>query len=133
MPDEELARRLGRTLLAIATRRLALGIVSFSRKSGSRAGIPRGRLWTAKEDAPLGKLPDSEISLRLGRTLSSVRARRKRLGLRDPSKRKPWTAAEVKLLGTAFDVFIARRLGRSEGVVRAHRQKLGIAARGRAG
>ena len=70
MPDEELARRLGRTLLAIATRRLALGIVSFSRKSGSRAGIPRGRLWTAKEDAPLGKLPDSEISLRLGRTLN---------------------------------------------------------------
>jgi hypothetical protein len=60
--------------------------------------------------------------------MTAVRSQREKLGLRDPSKRKPWTAAEVKLLGTAFDVVIARRLGRSEGSVKTHRQKLGIPA-----
>jgi hypothetical protein len=128
MPDEELARRLGRTPGAIEVRRVAHGIACFGWKPGSRVGIPRGPLWAAKDRALLGKLPDSEISLRLGRTMTAVRAQRKKLGLRDPSKRKPWTAAEVKLLGTAFDVVIARRLGRSEGSVKTQRQKLGIPA-----
>ena len=37
MPDEELARRLGRTPGAIEARRVAFGIVMFGHRAGSRA------------------------------------------------------------------------------------------------
>ena len=80
----------------------------------------------------MGKLPDSEISLRLGRSVTAIRTRRQELGLKDPSKRKPWTAADVKLLGTASDADIARPIGRSADAVKTRRKNLGIAARSRA-
>ena len=131
MPDEELAWRLGRTPGAIQVRRVAFGIISFERKSGSRVGIPRGRRWTGKELALLGNLPDIEISLRLGRSVMAIRVQRHKLGLKDPSTRKPWTRADVKLLGSAPDADIARRIGRSAGAVKRRRVSLGIAARSR--
>jgi hypothetical protein len=35
------------------------------------------RLWTAEEDALLGTMPDVDVARRIGRTVKSVRARRR--------------------------------------------------------
>jgi hypothetical protein len=79
MPDEDLARRTGRTALAIRCQR-------------SRRGIPTatGWAWTAAQVALLGKLPDVELAARSGRTVGAVRRKRNVLGI--PSardRRKP--------------------------------------------
>lgn len=44
-----------------------------------RKGI--NRLWTAAEDALLGKLPDPDVAARLGITKLAVLKRRQRLGI----------------------------------------------------
>src|SRR2546430_15911941 len=83
IPDAELARKLKRTLAAVAQRR-------------SKRGIPKANAqrhyWDRKQEALLGKLPDEKIARRLGRSLFSVKVRRIRLGIPHPApKNRPWT------------------------------------------
>ena len=55
----------------------------------------------------MGRLSDTEISLRLGRTLYAVRSKRAKRGVKDPSTRHPWTRAEERFLGRFHDADIA--------------------------
>jgi hypothetical protein len=45
--------------------------------------LPNGRAWTAAEDELVRTLPAAEVARRTGRSLASVYARRRRLGLPD--------------------------------------------------
>ena len=112
-PDEEVARRLGRSIIAVKARRWHLGITSSP---------PR---WTKEEDRLLGRRPDAEVARRLGRSVAGVQGRRLKLGLRSRPNRH-WTKAEERLIGSGSDAEVARRLGRSRRAVEGHRLKLGL-------
>jgi hypothetical protein len=72
-PDEEVARRIGRTANAVRVMR-------------DRLGIPRpaGGRWRDGDMALLGTLPDREAARRLGRPLKSVTQKRCQLGIPNP-------------------------------------------------
>jgi hypothetical protein len=75
----------------------------------------------------LGKLPDAEVAVRTGRTLTAVECHRRALKIRYTHGRYSWwTPDDDALLGTASDVEIARRLGRSEAAIRARRINLHV-------
>ena len=79
--------------------------------------------WPAEEIAMLGKSSDAQVARRLGRSVTSVKTRRLRLGLASSCHR--WTPAEDVLLGKFPDETLARRLGRTVMGVQARRAKLG--------
>jgi hypothetical protein len=115
--DQELAARLGRTVLAVLTRRQKVGILQ-------RAAV---RPWRPHEIELLGTAPDVEIAARLERSVSAVRRRRRELGiLYQPVRR--WRPHEIELLGKAPDVDVAARLGRSTKSIELKRRRLGIPA-----
>lgn len=70
LPDEEVARRLGRSANAVRLKREKLGIV---RAKGGR--------WRDDELALLGTVPDQEVARRLERSPSSVIQKRCKLGI----------------------------------------------------
>jgi hypothetical protein len=72
VPDEEVARRIGRTPDAVCQKREELGIPNAA-----------GNRWRADEIAQLGTLPDREVARRLGRSLQSVTQKRIRLRIRN--------------------------------------------------
>jgi hypothetical protein len=43
--------------------------------------VYRGAVWTEEELALLGTMPDTEVAVRLGRTLEGVRLKRERMGV----------------------------------------------------
>jgi hypothetical protein len=73
-PDEEVARRTGRTVGAVRQKREELGVPN-----------PAGNRWTAAGIASLGTLPDREVARRLGRPLHSITQKRVKLGIANPS------------------------------------------------
>jgi hypothetical protein len=80
MPDEDLARKTGRTTGAVRHRRTELGIPS-----------PTGWAWTDAQLALLGKVPDGELAAQTGRTVGAVRCQRTGRGIpsaRDGRKRE---------------------------------------------
>jgi hypothetical protein len=80
MPDEDLARQLGRTLSSVVQRRNREG----------RRRQDKAAPWTPEEDALLHTLSPASAALRTGRTLQAVHKRRSFLGLpRLPPGRKP--------------------------------------------
>ena len=107
---------------------------SQSKRTKSRRGAP----WTLKELKQLGKVPDSVLARRTGRTIKEVVAMRehRRIGLRTPPRR--WTAREIRLLGRYYDAEVSRRLRRdphdvragSDSVLTFHHYAAGRAARG---
>jgi hypothetical protein len=72
-PDEEVARRIGRTPNAVRVMR-------------DRLGIPRpaGGRWREEDMALLGVLPDREVARKLRRSLQSVTQKRIQLGIANP-------------------------------------------------
>jgi hypothetical protein len=54
-----------------------------NRRNGNRPCRDVNRLWSAREDAQVGKLQTSEAAKRTRRTLAAVRSRRRALGLPD--------------------------------------------------
>ena len=134
MPDDVLARRIGRSRGAVEARRIKLKLPKVDLKQ---------RPWTPKEDALLRNFSNQEIAGRTGRTVHSVENRRRRLGV--PSRSKPWRATasgeqtgrnaafwtkkEEALLGTMPDERLAKMLGRSVKAVRAHRHARRISMR----
>lgn len=118
----ELARRLGRSVVAVRIhRRLKYGQV-----------CPTGRKWTKRELRLLGTRPDREVAVLIGRTYETVQVTR--YSLRIPSHRARrkfrWTPAKDRLLGTQIDQVLAERLGCSHAVLKARRQALGISSVG---
>jgi hypothetical protein len=117
-PDAAIARRLGRTVLAVASRR---------RELGRPTPNPDLRRWTKDELQRLGTAPDSEIARRLNRSVAAVETQRLKLGLPCADPRvKPYTPAEDRLMGTMPDEQLARKLGRTFAAVQARRGKLGL-------
>jgi DNA-binding CsgD family transcriptional regulator len=128
MPDEEVARRIGHSVAAIAYRRSTRGIPKFNAR--------RMPSLTAEQKALLGKMPDEEVARRLGRSVSSIVAYRGNLripifvpagGRPARAKRRPWTASDIALLGKLPDDEVARLTGRRVGAITTQRWKLGIA------
>lgn len=80
-PDAQVARRLGRSVVSVKSRRLRLGIASSRHR------------WAPHQDTLLGKVPDKTLARRLGCTVKAVQARRERLGIPaprlEPSPRRP--------------------------------------------
>jgi hypothetical protein len=73
-PDEQVAKLLGRTKVAVRTRRSELGKAAW-------IGERRPPRWTEKEIQLLGKVPDAEAAKILGKSLNSVKLKRQRLGI----------------------------------------------------
>ncbi len=69
-PDDEVARRTGRTVNAVRIERERQGIPN-----------PESRGWTAEEIAQLGTGTDAEVAARIGRTPSAVVQKRTALGI----------------------------------------------------
>jgi hypothetical protein len=80
MPDQELALRLNRSLVAIVKKRCKLGI---------RRPHPRFRPWTKEEDALLGTMPDRDLAQQLGRTSEAVKVRRRKHGVEKHGEGEP--------------------------------------------
>ena len=74
----------------------------------------------------LGKATDAQVARRTGRSVTSVKARRLRLGI--ASSRHSWAPDHDVLLGKFPDKTLARRLGCSVKAVQARREGLGIPA-----
>jgi hypothetical protein len=70
-----------------------------------------GPRWTRRQLALLGKAPDEEVALRIGRTAEAVRQRRELLGIPNPADNR-WRAEDIALLGTLPDREVAGQLGR---------------------
>src|ERR1700743_391261 len=85
-----------------------------------------GQRWTMAEIEQLGKVPDSVLAKRWGRTIKSVAGMResRRILFRQPRRR--WTAREIRLLGKWSDCELARRLARSRSDVHCQRLALHI-------
>jgi hypothetical protein len=80
VPDDELARRLGRSVKAVQWKRFELGI-------SGRFHVRR--FWTPQEIAQLGKRPDAELAREWGRTERSVALQRSKLRIRMQVGKKP--------------------------------------------
>jgi hypothetical protein len=85
-----------------------------------------GPLWTEKDIALLGTMPDGAVARRTGRTLGAARQKREELGIPKPAGNR-WRANEIALLGALHDREVARRLGRSLQSATQKRIKLGLA------
>src|SRR5688572_6608527 len=86
----------------------------------------RGEPWTITELKQLGKVPDSVLARRTGRTITEGVVERKRRRVRLPTPARRWTAREIGMLGHDFDTELARRLRRSVNAVRRQRAVLHI-------
>ena len=85
-----------------------------------------GPLWTPKDIALLGMVPDEDVARQTGRTVEAVRQKREELGIPNPAGNR-WRDEDIALLGTLPDREVARLLGRSLQSVTQKRIKLGIA------
>jgi hypothetical protein len=116
--DKAVAKRLGRTVVAVAIHRKCLGI-----RNPHNEFVP----WTPEETALLGKMRDEEVARRTGRPLGSVSVKRLTLRLPQPDpKVRRWTPQEEEILGKVSDQDAARHLGRSVTAVKLHRKILKI-------
>jgi hypothetical protein len=120
MNDRELGRRLRRPSHQVRCQRIALGIPPFKAR-------PKSPIWTAREMALVGTMPDAELAMRIRRSLMAVQVRRGLLGIPKPDPvHKKWRPAEDRLLGTTRDDQLARALGCHPKAVSYRRRKLGI-------
>jgi hypothetical protein len=114
----ELVGVLGRTFKAIGARRQVLGI----RIRPPGEGMP----WRKSEIRLLGRDEDTVIAKCLGRSVTSVQNKRRKLGI-PPASGHFWTPQEEALIGRLSDVEAARQLGRGLRAVQHRRRKLGMA------
>src|SRR6266571_5374166 len=84
--------------------------------------------WTTYEIRQLGRVPDSVLARRSGRTIKDVVAERERRRIGLPTGPRRWTAREIKLLGRWPDREVAARLRRTRHAVRKQRTALRIPA-----
>jgi hypothetical protein len=125
MPDRVLARKLGRTYIAVFFRR------HFKR-------ITIRKKWDVRHDKYLGKMSDGDLALKIGRSKGGVAGRRRRLGIAPfPGEYgnyspRAWSPAELKMLGKVPDKEIVRRTGRSLHAVTQYRERRHIPVAGAA-
>lgn len=120
--DYEIARRTGVERSKITVLRLAHGIPAV------RSRRPRGRVWTAEEDALFDSLSIGKIAAHLKLSESTVRKRKQVLSGHYPScNSTDWMPNEDALLGTMADSMLAHMLKRSFWDVHERRKMLDIA------
>jgi hypothetical protein len=116
MPDRVLAKKLGRTYIAVFFRR-HLKRITFRKK------------WDVRHDKYLGKMSDGDVARKIGRGKAVVAVRRRKLGIapfggpHGNYSPNAWSPAELKMLGRISDKEIARRTGRSFRAVLKYREK----------
>ena len=96
--------------------------LSATLRNKTRWGAP----WSVAEVRQLGKVPDSVLARRRGRTIKEVVAEREARRIRLPTGPRRWTARELRLLGTMNDHELGRRLLRRSDQVHEQRVALGI-------
>ncbi len=121
-PDAQVAMLLGVSEGTVRHRRNQLRISLPARLWKVTPPKP----WPAEEIAMLGKATDAQLARRLGRSVTSVKTRRLRLGI--ASSRHRWTPEQDALLAKFPDQTLARRLGCSVKAIQARREGLGIPA-----
>jgi hypothetical protein len=94
------------------------------KKSGRR--LTASCFWQKWEIDLLGKHPDKETARRIGRSVSGVVEKRRRLHIPVFNGLKDWQEWELNLLGKYPDAEVARRTGRSALAVSSKRRKLRI-------
>ena len=119
-PDAQVAMLLRISVGAVRHRRNHLRISL----PGQASKITPSKPWLPEDMAMLGKASDAQVARRLGRSVTSVKARRLRLGI--GSNRRRWTPEQDVLLGKFPDGTLARRLGCTVKAVQARRERLGI-------
>ena len=112
----ELARRLGRSVVAVENRRR----LKFGRVQ------PTPRPWKRSEERYLGIRMDPEVARLIGRHPAVVAEHRRQLGIPAVRRRRAWTRAEDRLLGTLPDPAVGKRIGRLASTVGHRRRKLRI-------
>jgi hypothetical protein len=118
MPDPIVAKRLGRTVEAIKSRRNNKGIPCYHPM----------RRWTKAEDRILLSCAhEQEAAQRLDRPVDAIQYRRKQLRTGAVGRRpRPWTPREIACLGKDSDVAVGRKLRRTFGAVHGKRIEMGI-------
>ena len=94
----------------------------------ARKRIRRGERWTLSELRQLGKVPDSVLARRFGRTIKEIVAEREHRGIARETGPRRWTAREIRLLGEMNDKEVSRRLRRTYEDVRKQRISFHIPA-----
>jgi len=111
------AGQLRRSAVDVRWQRRTLGLKPFA--DGCE------KPWVEFELRLLGTATDQKIAHRLGRTLQTVRYKRRRLKI-PAVVEQSWTKAELALLGTMRDEKLARKIGRSVNAVHTQRNNRGI-------
>ena len=120
LPDPEVAKRTGRSLMAVREGRRKLG-----RKAVAKG--PRGErdyFWGAEEDATLRAMPAKDAAKQLNRSIESIYRRRRVLGIAADWR---WTAEEDAIIRTTSVEEALRTLNRTIEAVRSRRKTLGVA------
>ena len=94
----------------------------------TRTRSREGARWTTQELKQLGKVPDSVLAQRYGRTIKETVAEREQRRINLPTGPRQWTANEIEMLGQFNDCEVARRLRRTPDQVRRQRVRFGIPA-----
>lgn len=118
MPDAEVAKRTGRTHVAVREFRRKL------RRKAIAMG-PRGQrdyFWTAAEDAIVRALPAKEAVKKLNRSLQSIHIRRWVLGVAKDRSEFCWSAEEDQIIRTTTLEEALRRLNRTIEAVRSRQE-----------
>jgi hypothetical protein len=93
----------------------------------SRLKKQHGDFWSLAEIKQLGRVPDSTLAKRTGRSIADIAKERqsRRIALATAARR--WTTREIRLLGTMSDHELARRLRRTPNAVYCQRMALKVA------
>lgn len=83
----------------------------------------RGHRWTPAALKALGRVADDVLASRLGLSVSTVQAKRQKLGIRFMVKR-PWTPEEIEVLLQFSNAEVARQTGRTAVAVKQQRMFL---------
>lgn len=126
-PIKKIAKKLGRTQTAAQRRAWNQ---HFSRNCPNQRRTQQ-RFWTEQEIKQLeymfGRYSEKDIAAKFGRSLQSVIAKSKRLGLKNPSA---WTAKNIAILKKFFpfetSVEVAKRLGKKPASIRFKAIELGL-------
>ena len=98
--DEALARKFGRTVVAVKVRRHEKRITDV-------------RGWSPEEEKLLGTRPDCEVAKLVGRGTQDVGWKRRKLGIPCCYSYPPWTPEHLELVGKKPDKEVALLTGHS--------------------
>ena len=100
------------------------GKLKSAKASRKRKGCP----WSVAEVRQLGRVLDSVLAQRTGRTIKEVEAEREARGIGLSLGRRPWMAREISVLGMMTDRDAGQDVRRSRSAARRQRKLLNIPA-----